>query len=79
MTNFTVRRGYRYRATLTLGLLESLASNEMIAAKLEEAGFSEVSVEGKGAVRHASAIWPNDDTSAALPKQVTSVEEIGVA
>ena len=76
MTSFTVRRGYRYRATLTLGMLESLASNGMIAAKLEDAGFAEVAVEGKGAVRHASATWPHDDTSAAMPKQVTAVEEI---
>ncbi|MBI1651290.1 hypothetical protein [Hyphomicrobium sulfonivorans] len=79
MTNFTVRQGCRYRATLTLGMLESLASNTMIASKLEDAGFAEVSVEGQGSVRQATALWPNGDTSAAMPKQVTSVEEIGAA
>lgn len=76
MANFTVRQGCRYRATLTLGMLESLASNDMIASKLEDAGFSEVTVEGQGSVRHASALWPNGDTSAAMPKQVASVEQI---
>lgn len=76
MSHFTVRQGQRYRATLSLGMLESLASNDMIATRLTEAGFADVAVEGRGAIRYATATWPHDDTSAAMPKQVVAVDEI---
>jgi hypothetical protein len=73
---FTVRRGQRYRATLSLGLLESLADNEMIADRLRGAGFADVKVVGSGATRQAEASWPGDDVSAELPSQITAVTEI---
>jgi hypothetical protein len=49
MTNFTVHRNKRYRATIRLGLLEQLAGNAAIADALQEAGFTDVTVEGAGA------------------------------
>ncbi len=76
MPSFTVRRGKRYRATIALGLIEQLADNGMIAAKLRDAGFEAVSVSGDGMTRSAEALWPGDDTSAPLPSQVVEVEEI---
>ncbi len=76
MTNFTVRQGKRYRASIKLGLLEQLADNRMIAARLEQAGFADVSVAGTGANRVAEALWTKDDSSAPLPVQVRSVTEI---
>lgn len=76
MATFTVQRGKRYRATIMLGVLEQLAGNEMIAAKLREAGFEDVRISGRGAMRQAEALWPGPDTSAALPSQITSVSEI---
>jgi hypothetical protein len=76
VTSFTVRRGRRYRATLTLGLIEQLAGNGVIAAKLREAGFDEVAVTGSGEQRTAEAVWVNEDTSAPLPPQVTAITEI---
>ncbi len=76
MSTFTVRHGKRYRAAITLGLLEQLASNETIAAKLRNAGFEDVHVSGQGSTRHAEALWPGPDTSAALPAQITSVSEV---
>jgi hypothetical protein len=76
MPNFTVRRGRRYRATITLGMLESFASNELIADRLRTAGFVEVRVDGSGATRHAVGLWPVDDATAAMPDQVSRVEEI---
>jgi hypothetical protein len=76
MPNFTVRRGRRYRATITLGMLESFASNELIADKLRTAGFVEVRVDGSGATRQAVGVWPADDATAAMPDQVTYVEEV---
>lgn len=79
MPKFTVRRGRRYQATLSLGLLESFASNDMVADRLRAAGFSEVDVEGTGASRSARALWANEDATAEMPSQVLSVTEIEVA
>ena len=76
MTEFTVRKGKRYRASIRLGLLEQIADNRLIASKLEQAGFSDVTVSGSGASRTAEGLWPNEDASASLPAQVHSVEEI---
>ena len=76
MTNFTVHRNKRYRATIRLGLLEQLAGNDAIADVFSEAGFTDVSVGGVGATRFAEGTWPLEDTSAPLPSQVVSVSEI---
>lgn len=76
MATFTVRRGKRYRATIVLGVLEQIAGNDIIAAKLTEAGFEDVNVSGDGRTRLAEARWPRDDASAPLPSQVVEVAEI---
>jgi hypothetical protein len=73
MPSFTVRQGRRYRATLRLGFVERLASNDMIAGKLREAGFTEVSVSGSGAERVAEGLWPGPDATANMPSQVVDV------
>lgn len=78
MAVFTVRQGRRYKATISLGMLESFAGNDMIAERLQEAGFAEISVEGNGATRYAEGLWPNGDASAELPAQITAVTEIDV-
>ncbi len=75
MSNFTVRRGRRYQATIRLGFLEQLADNETIARQLRAAGFSDVVVTGRGSRRTAEALWPGDDASAPLPSQITKVVE----
>jgi len=79
VSSFTVKRGKRYRATITLDFLEQLAGNDTIAAKLQAAGFEQVHVSGSGATRHAEAVWPNADTTAPLPPQVIAVSEIEAA
>ncbi len=76
MATFTVQQGKRYRATISLGLFERFAGNETIAAKLREAGFSDVQVTGSGGTRHAEALWPGADASAEMPSQVASVAEM---
>lgn len=76
---FTVRRGRRYRASISLGLLESLAGNDVIADRLREAGFIDVSVNGAGATREAEGLWPNEDVTAELPEQISAVTEIEAA
>ena len=39
---YTLRKGKRYRATISLGLFQGVASNEMVADKFREAGFTDV-------------------------------------
>jgi hypothetical protein len=76
MAIYTVRKGRRYQATITLGLLQSVASNDMVADKFRDAGFLEVEVTGSGRTRVGQGLWPHDDASAEVPDEVTSVDEI---
>jgi hypothetical protein len=59
--------------------LESLAGNSVIAERLRGAGFSDISVEGSGATRHAEALWTNEDATAEMPPQVSAVTEVDEA
>jgi hypothetical protein len=79
VSTYTVRQGRRYQATITLGFVESFAGNEIIADRLRQAGFADVSVEGTGALRYAAGVWPGDDATAELPEQITAVTEIEAA
>lgn len=76
MAIFTVREGKRYKATITLGWLERFASNEMIAGKLRDAGFSSVKVQGGGGERNAEGLWTKPDASAEMPPQISEVVEV---
>lgn len=76
MADFTLTRGNRYRATLTLGWLEQLAGNDMIAAELMRAGFTDVSVEGAGEARTAEGVWSGESQQVPLPEQVTDLVEV---
>ncbi len=67
MPVFTVHQGRRYRATITLGLFQSLASNETVAGKVREVGFTEVEVSGSGRNRLGKGLWPHADASAEVP------------
>jgi hypothetical protein len=78
VATFTVRQGHKYRATISLGLLEGLAGNDVIADRLRDAGFVDVAVEGSGSTRRAVGLWPHN-ASAELPSQITAVTEIEVA
>ena len=73
MTTFTVKESKRYRATLSLGLIERFATNETIAERLR---FTDVIVTGAGASRMAEAVWPGADASAELPRQIVDVVEL---
>lgn len=76
MSKFTVRQGKAYRATISLGLVERVASNQLIASRLVDAGFSDVRVTGSGATRQVEARWSKPDTTADMPAQVASISEI---
>ena len=75
MATFTVKQGKRYRATIALGLVERLASNDMIADRLRAAGFTDITVSGSGATRVAEARWSGADATAEMPNQITAVVE----
>ena len=75
MPKFTVHKGKRYRAAISLGLLESLAGNDMVAQQIADAGFTEVEVKGRGREREAEALWPLDDATAEIPRQVSDIVE----
>jgi hypothetical protein len=73
---FTVLKGRRYRAIISLGFFEQIASNDTIAGMLTDAGFADVVVSGSGGRRVAEAVWPGDDATADMPSQIVSATEI---
>ncbi|MEZ5874113.1 MAG: hypothetical protein R3D30_04555 [Hyphomicrobiales bacterium] len=76
MARYTVRKGKRYRATINLGLFQSVASNEMVADKFREVGFTDVVVTGSGRTRHAEARGAKN--AAAIPDEISEIHEIEV-
>jgi hypothetical protein len=78
MARFTVQNGKRYRATINLGLVQRLASNDMVVDKFREAGFTDVTVTGAGHTRIAKGSWSDEDTSAEIPDEVAHIEQIEV-
>ena len=71
--DFTVREGQRYRATLALDSVERLADNALIARRFRALGFAKVRVSGTGATRRVEGVWPRNDATAALPRQIIAV------
>jgi hypothetical protein len=76
---FAVHKGRRYRAAISLGWVERFATNEMIAQRLRDAGFSEVLVVGSGGTREAKALWSGEDAAAEIPSQISSIDELQIA
>ena len=76
MPTFTVHRGKRYRATMLLNWIERLASNQVVAQKFRDLGFSDVQVLGRGGTRSAQALWPAQDATAEIPPQIKTIEEV---
>jgi hypothetical protein len=76
MATYTVRKGRRYRATIALGLLQSVASNDMIADRFRAAGFADVEVKGSGCTRTAKRYGRTTMHAPISPTRLFSVEEI---
>jgi hypothetical protein len=72
----TVRQGRRYRATLSLGFFEKIASNDLLARKFAELGFEDVKVIGEGGCRTAEALWPLPDAEGEMPSQIVEFIEL---
>jgi hypothetical protein len=47
----------------------------MVAAKLENAGFTNVEVQGSGRMRLAIGYWPSDDATADKPIEIVNIVE----
>ena len=73
---FTVHKGKRYRATLSLNSVERLVENALIARRFRAIGFSKVRVSGAGAIRRVEGVWLRSDASAPLPPQIISVARL---
>lgn len=76
MVKLLVRQGRRYRVVISLGLLERIVSNAMIAQKFAEFGFIDVKVSGQGPERVVEGIWPLPDSEGEVPRQVVEILEI---
>ena len=72
-----LEQGKSYRADLSLGMLESMASNETVAEKFRGLGFTNVVVTGSGSKRQATGTWPLGARAVEMPKQVVSVSVVG--
>ena len=71
---FTVEKGRHYRAQISLGPLQSSASNKIVADKFREVGFTNVAVTGNGRTRYARGLWPHDDAAAVIPSEISHIE-----
>lgn len=77
----TLERGGRYRAKITFGVFnpKRFATNDQIAMKFLDVGFTNVSVTGEGRTRWAFGTWPGETISfpAGLPSEIDEVEKTG--
>lgn len=73
---FTLRKGKRYKSVVTLGFVERIATNELIAGKFEAAGFTNVTVTGEGGTRYAEGVWSQNDLRPTYPPQVSDISEV---
>ncbi len=75
---YTVHKGKRYRAELHLSWMESsFVSNEQLAQKFMQLGFSDVDIVGHGQRRFATGTWAYDDYSVPITDEhVYAVAEL---
>ena len=62
-------------ARISLSGFADLPRNRMVAAKLENAGFIDVEVNGSGGTRLAIGYWPNEDATAEKPIEIVDIVE----
>jgi hypothetical protein len=75
MAKYTVRKGKWYIARISLSGFNRFATNHMVAAKLEDVGFTNVQVEGSGGIRLAIGYWSLDDATTEQPVEIVDIVE----
>lgn len=63
-------------ATLRLGIVEGMATNDMVRQRLTNVGFLDVNVEGNGRERVATGTWGGATRDVDLPSQVKNVSPV---
>lgn len=69
-TQFIQNKKYKADITLTLAQV-FFATNAIIAEKLDEAGFKEITVTGSGTKRKAEGIWRSATQKVDIEKKVS--------
>lgn len=75
---YTVKTNHRYRATVTLGFFESLASNDQVAQAFAGYGFTSVVATGDGTTRTVEGNWLGPDTTAPIDHHITEIVDLGL-
>lgn len=70
---FTVQKGKRYRAIITLSWSESFVGNDYIAGQFKSVGFADVTVVGSGTQRTAEGRWTLADTTAEIDPHIKQI------
>ena len=74
---FTVHKGKRYQATITLNWFEQqVATNATIAGQLSQLGFTQVIVTGDGGTRQAVGLWNGPDTTSQIDPHLSHIVEL---
>lgn len=63
MTEWVLKKGQRYKVTVTLRRLEAFAPNRILEGKFTQHGFESVEVTGGGHARTMTGTWSREDTS----------------
>lgn len=67
----------RYKATVRLSFLESIATNDIIAGKITTAGFTDVVVGGAGSTRTVHGTWPKATQEVKnIPTQLQNIQKL---
>jgi hypothetical protein len=74
----TLVSGKRYRGTVELAWYQTIASNEDVAGKFRELGFTDVKVTGSGSIRSGEGTWSKPDQAIDKPAQIKKVEPVEV-
>ena len=58
MTTWIARAGDIFAADVNLHWFEAAATDDMVALKFSDAGFTDVTCSGSGATRYVRGTWP---------------------
>lgn len=68
--------GASYAATVTLGLVDRLGSNDQVKQRFESVGFIQVQIFGSGKHRTVKGKWAGPTAEHEVPSQVNNIERL---